>query len=342
MGRSLRSVFIVFASVVVLFLASAAIAPGLIGLESLRTVLLLACFVVIAGFGQGMVILLGGLDLSVGSVVTLGGVLLSGFVPQNDAHIFWAVPLVLCICTVVGILNGVGVTILRIPAFVMTLATGIIVESGVLEFTQGAPAANSAPSWVAALSNDYILGIPWLVWGTIIFVAVGAAVQDLSVVGRIVHCLGANPRAANIAGLRSRLFTVICYGVAGLCSGVCGCLYLGFIGAPTLSMGQPFTIESIAAVVVGGSSILGGVGTYLGTVGGALFLGVVSNDITALGMGAGWRTFVEGAVIIGALMLFAFSGREGGTMSFAIKQWARSLVFGRRNSVNDGPEGRVR
>lgn len=294
----------VFVVTILMFLVSGLIEPGLLSASSLKTVVLLSTFVIIAGFGQGLVILTGGLDLSIGSIITLGGVLLGAWVPVTNAGLWWAVPAILAIGALLGLLNGIGVTILKMPAFVMTLAMGIIVQSAVLEYTQGAPAANEAPSLISALINSTSIYIPVIILLTVSFVVVGSIIQDKSVYGRLIHAVGSNSKASTIAGLPVNRVVMLAYTASGLCGGLCGIVLLGFIGAPTLSMGEPYTIESIAAVVVGGSSILGGRGVFLGTVGGALFLGVLSNDMTALGLSAGWRTFVQGTIIVGALVLF--------------------------------------
>jgi len=318
-----RAVLGVFALTVALFVLSGFIAPALLSGPSLRTVALLSSFVIIASLGQGIVILSGGLDLSIGSVITLGGVLLGAWVPQSNVGLWWAVPVILAIGTAFGAFNGFGVTILRIPAFVMTLATGIIVQSAVLEYTNGAPQATAAPQLIADLTDSKWWGLPIIIYLVLAFIVIGSLVQDMSSYGRLVHAIGANPKAGVVAGLRSNWVTIGCYAISGFCASLCGIVLLGFVGAPILSMGDPYTIESIAAVVVGGSSILGGVGTFAGTVGGALFLGVLSNDMTAIGMKAAWRTLIQGAIIVLALIVFRSlqaernRGRAGGPMAGA-------------------------
>ena len=299
-----RAVLGVFGLTAVLFVVSGFIAPALLSGPSLRTIALLSSFVIIAAFGQGMVILSGGLDLSIGSVITLGGVLLGAWVPQSNAGLWWAVPAILLIGLAFGAFNGFGVTILRIPAFVMTLATGIIVESAVLEYTKGAPQATAAPQLIADLIDSKWWGVPVIIYCVCAFIVIGSLLQGMSSYGRLVHAIGANPKAGVVAGLRSNWIIIGCYASSGFCATLCGIVLLGFVGAPILSMGDPYTMDSIAAVVVGGSSILGGVGTFPGTVGGALFLGVLSNDMTALGMKAAWRTLIQGAIIVLALIVF--------------------------------------
>lgn len=318
----------VFAVTALMFLLSGLIEANLLSGPSLRTVVLLSSFVVIAGFGQGIVILTGGLDLSIGSIITLGGVLLGAWVPQTNAGLWWAIPAILCIGGLLGLLNGIGVTVLKMPAFVMTLAMGIIVQSAVLEYTQGAPAANNAPQLIADLVNKGWLGVPFIIIFGIVFVFAGALIQDKSSYGRLLHAAGSNPKAARIAGLPLNRLLILAYVISGVCGALGGIVLLGFIGAPTLSMGDPYTVASIAAVVVGGSSILGGQGAFLGTVGGALFLGVLSNDMTAIGMSAGWRTLVQGLIIVGALVLFRLlENREGmGIIQNTFRNRARILA----------------
>ena len=323
-----RATLSVFAVTALMFLFSGLISINLLSGPSLRTVVLLSTFVIIAGFGQGIVILTGGLDLSIGSIITLGGVLLGAWVPQTNTGLWWAVPAILCVGAVLGLLNGIGVTVLKMPAFVMTLAMGIIVQSAVLEYTQGAPAANNAPQLITNLVNEVWLGVPVIIIFAIVFVFAGAVVQDKSSYGRLVHAAGSNPKAASIAGLPLNRIIILAYVMSGVCGALCGIVLLGFIGAPTLSMGDPYTVESIAAVVVGGSSILGGQGAFLGTVGGALFLGVLSNDMTAIGLSAGWRTLVQGGIIVGALVLFRLlENREGvGIIHKIVRNRARTLA----------------
>jgi len=320
-----RAVLGVFALTAVLFVLSGFIAPALLSGPSLRTIGVLSSFVIIASFGQGIVILSGGLDLSIGSIITLGGVLLGAWVPQSNVGLWWAVPAILVIGFAFGAFNGFGVTVLRIPAFVMTLATGIIVQSAVLEYTKGAPQATAAPQLIADLIDSKWWGIPIIIYFVFVFIVIASLLENMSSFGRLVHAIGANPKAGVVAGLRSNCVTIGCYAISGFCAALCGIVLLGFVGAPILSMGDPYTMDSIAAVVVGGSSILGGIGTFPGTVGGALFLGVLSNDMTALGMKAAWRTLIQGAIIVLALIVFRSlqserrRSRSGGAMS-AVKQ----------------------
>jgi ribose transport system permease protein len=296
----------VYVTCAVLILASRAISPAFGGWDQLKAILILSSFVMVAGFGQGLVILLGGLDLSVASICTLAGVLTFSWVGNSSAALLWGIPLVLLITACVGAVNGIGVALLRVPAFIMTLASGIIVYSLCLGFTGGTPRGFASPI-LSAVYTDNIGGIPLIVLLMVLVAALGSVIQSRAAFGRKLYALGANENAAYIAGISVRPLTVATYAIAGACSGLAGIMMVGYAGGATLTMGQPYLLPSIAAVVVGGTSILGGRGSYLGTVGGAILLTTLSTIISALQMPEGWRTVIYGGVILLALVFM----REG-------------------------------
>jgi len=306
----------VFAICAILIVSSRAISPAFGGWAQLKAILILSSFVMVAGFGQGLVILLGGLDLSIASVCTLAGVLTFNWVGNSELALLWGVPVVLLITAGVGTVNGIGVALLRIPAFIMTLASGIIVYSLCLGFTGGTPRGMASPI-LSAIYTASVGGIPVIILLMVLVAIVGSVVQGRTVFGRKLYAVGANENAAHIAGIPVRAFTIAAYAVAGACGGLAGIMMVGYAGGATLTMGQPYLLPSIAAVVVGGSSILGGRGTYLGTVGGAILLTTISTIISALQMSEGWRTVIYGSVILLALIfmredLFAAVKRQSG------------------------------
>jgi len=303
----------VYVVTVLLYIVTLFVSPSFRNWHHLMLVLVLASFLVVVSYGQGIVILVRGLDLSVGSMITLSGVLVAAWVSQTNDNILWAVPLVLLITTLIGMINGIGATFLRIPPFVMTLSTGIIVFSIVLGFTQGSPHKGNAPRFLNGMMLDHTAGVPNIVYFLILFIIVAVVAQSYSAFGRRLYALGANPRAAHISVLRNNLLTISAFGISGFCCGIVGMMLVGYTDAPTLTMGDPYVMSSIAAVVVGGSSILGGKGNYLGTVGGVLLLTILSTLITAIGLAEGWRTIIQGGIIVTALIMSAVSE---GTISF--------------------------
>jgi ribose transport system permease protein len=292
----------VFAVSIVLILASRAISPAFGGWSQTQAILILSSFVMILGFGQGLVILLGGLDLSVASTMTLGGVLAFTWIGSSTAALLWGVPAVLLATALVGWANGLGITLLRVPPFIMTLAMGIIVYSICLGFTQGTPSGQASP-FLSALYQYRLIGVPVIVYLLPIAALFGHLLQSRTPFGRKLYAIGTSEAAAFVAGINVRRLTIATYAISGACGGLAGIMMVGYAGGATLTMGQPYLLPSIAAVVVGGTSILGGRGNYLGTVGGAILLTTISTIIGALELPEGWRTVIYGAVILLALLL---------------------------------------
>lgn len=259
-------------------------------------------FLLVASFGQGLTILVGGLDMSIGVVIGVGGVLISVLGPVTDLSLLWTLPATLAIVGLIGLINGIGVAKFRVPAFVMTLATGIMTYSLMLGITQGMSIGSPATLIQSLMGNNF-LSMPISVYLALIFIVCAWLAQEKTVWGRTLHAVGANDRAALIAGARVDLVRVSAYVASSVCAGLAGVMLAGYSGTVTLTMGNSLLFPSIAAVVVGGSSILGGRGNYLGTVGGALLLTVLTTVLMVFGFGQGWRFIIEGAVIILALVL---------------------------------------
>lgn len=292
----------VFIACAVLLGLTRLVIPGFGGAQQLATIVALASFLIVVAYGQGLVVLIGGLDLSMPSVLTLGGVLAAGWIGANGELSAWSYVAALGLCAGVGAINGIGVTWLRVPAFIMTLASGVVVYSLCLGATSGSP-SGSAPPALRALMQGHVSAVPAAVLFALVFVALAWFCQSRTVFGRQLAALGANPRAAHIAGLRVSALTVGAYAACATCAGWAGMMLVGYSNGATLRMGDAYLLPSIAAVVIGGSSIFGGRGSYLGTVGGALLLTILSMIITSLGMPQGWRTLIEGGVILLALLL---------------------------------------
>jgi ribose transport system permease protein len=286
---------------VLLILCSGWVSPALGSWSQVRSTLVLSTFIMLVGFGQQTVMLTGGLDLSVPSLVTLGAVALFSWVGPAWTDLAWGIPAVLALCAAIGAINGVGVALLRVPPFIMTLAMAMILSSALLGITGGSPQGQAAPAVVALFSAQW-LGVPPVIFVMAAFTVLALVWQRATVWGRMIYAVGSSPEAARIAGLPVARVTVLCYAVSGASAGAAGVLYVGFSGGATLDTGQDILIPTIAAVVVGGTAIVGGRGGFLGVVGGALLLTTLSILVTALGVGAGWRAVLYGSVILLALL----------------------------------------
>ena len=291
-----------FGLTALLIIASRWISPSFGTWKHATAVLVLSSFTMVLAFGQQLVILTGGLDLSVASTMTLGGVLMFGSIGDSPGSLACGVVAVLLVTGLVGAVNGVGVTLLRVPPFIMTLATGIILYSALLGITRGAPRGTASPT-LSALFTSNVLGVPPVVHLMIAMTVFGSLLQRRTAFGRRVFAVGTNPQAAYLAGLPVRVVTISCYTISGMAAGIAGTLMVGYSAGATLTMGESYLVPSVAAVVIGGTSILGGRGQYLGAVGGAVLLTTFSTIIRAIGIAEGWRIVIYGALILVTLLL---------------------------------------
>jgi len=295
------AVAMTFVISIILVIASGFISPALGSWSQVYTILTLASFLVVVAFGQGLVILIGGLDLSIASVIMLGGVMVTAWSGSGYPQILM-IAAVLALCAGVGLVNALGTLWLKVPPFIMTMATGIIVASSALGYTSGTP-RGVTPELFTWLMKSEVAGIPTILIFVGLFVFCGAMLQGWTSFGRRLQAVGTNISAARVAGLSVSLPVVAAYVISSVCAGFAGMMLVGYANGATLRMGDSYLLPSIAAVVIGGSSILGGRGSYIGTVGGAVLLTTLGTVISALGIEQGWRTVIEGSIIIAALLL---------------------------------------
>ncbi|CAB3780187.1 ABC transporter permease [Pararobbsia alpina] len=302
--RETISAIAVYLACIVALLLSKFINPEFGSLHQLQTILMLASFLIVCSFGQGLTILIGGLDLSVPSLITLGGVLTASWMggASPDAGAGWQIPVILAVCACTGAFNGVGIIFFKVPPFIMTLASGIVVYSLCLGATGGNP-SGASPHALSVLMSGRLGGMPIITLFTIAFCVLAVVIQGKTTFGRSLYAIGSNPVAAHIAGIRVGRLTILTYVASATFAGFVGMMLVGYSNGATLRMGEFYLLPSIAAVVIGGSSILGGRGAFLGTLGGAILLTILDMIITSLGLEQGWRTMIEGALILAAVVL---------------------------------------
>ena len=272
----------------------------------LRYLLELAAVIGIAAAGQTLVILMGGIDLSVGAVITVTAILLPLISPAWDPTGVVGIALALSIATGIGFLNGVGAAYLRVPPIIMTLAMATFLQ-GLLVIVAGGSAVTVSNPMVILLGQARPFGIPA---GVILWVVVSAVVLLIihrMPIGARFLALGANPLAARLSGVSVTRNTLILYALSGFFAGLAGILVLGMNRQGYVGIGDPYLLTSIAAVVLGGTSILGGRGTYAGTIPGAILLVTTTALITVVNASPGWRSIMFGTLILALLLI---SGRE--------------------------------
>jgi len=279
--------------------------PGFGSYGHLRYLLELASVIGLVAIGQTFVVIAGGIDLSVGAIVTVSavGVPLVAF---GDPTGITSTLIILAAASGIGLLNGLGVTFLRVHPMIMTLAMATFLQ-GVLILVAGGSAVSAQNPLLHWFGNARPAGIPAGVLLWVVVSATALIVLHATPFGARIYALGANPLAAALSGINTHTTTMAVYAVGGLTAGLAGVLLLGMNGQGYVGIGDPYLLASIAAVVLGGTSILGGSGTYAGTIPGAVLLVTITALITVVNASPGWRSILFGSLILALLLL---SGRE--------------------------------
>ncbi|MGB3877355.1 MAG: ABC transporter permease [Shinella zoogloeoides] len=309
--NAVRSLFrnpplLTFVLVALVWLVAGVTLRGFGAYGHLRYLLELAAVIGIAAAGQTLVILMGGIDLSVGAVITVTAILLPLISPAWDPMGLVGIALALAIAAGIGFLNGAGAAYLRVPPIIMTLAMATFLQ-GLLVIVAGGSAVTVSNPAVILLGQARPLGVPA---GVILWVVVSAGVLLLihrMPIGARFLALGANPLATRLSGVSVTRNTLILYALSGFFAGLAGILVLGMNRQGYVGIGDPYLLTSIAAVVLGGTSILGGRGTYAGTIPGAILLVTTTALITVVNASPGWRSIMFGTLILALLLI---SGRE--------------------------------
>ncbi|MER9131130.1 ABC transporter permease [Mesorhizobium sp. M0768] len=298
--------FLTIAIVAAVWIAASFASPGFGAYGHLRYLVELGAVVGLVAAGQTFVVIAGGIDLSVAAIVTVSAVSLPLLSWQADPTGLTAVLAVLTLTSAIGLVNGLGVALLRVHPMIMTLAMATFLQ-GLLIIIAGGSAVTAENPLVRWLGNARPVGIPagvllWVVISVIVLTTMHA-----TSFGARIFAMGANPLAAALSGVPVASTTLAVYGISGFCAGLAGVLVLGMNGQGYVGIGDPYLLASIAAVVLGGTSILGGLGTYAGTIPGAILLVTITALITVVNASPGWRSILFGSLILGLLLL---SGRE--------------------------------
>lgn len=292
-----RLILLAWAGMVALLLVTALFSPGFLAPSNLRSILVLAAFVGIVAFGQTFVILGGGIDLSIPWVLTSAAVLMTLLCNGQDAPLVWVLPLLLAAGAGVGLVNGIGVALCGVPPIIMTLSANVILQGLILVTTGGSPTAG-APAAIKFLAVGRLGGLPviGLLWLALALLA--TLLLSRTAFGRHLYALGTSRTVAVYSGVPAARTTILTYVISGFTAALAGILLTGYSGQAYLGMGDPYLFTSVAAVAIGGASILGGSGHYLGTVAGALVLTILTGLLPALNLSSGALLVVYGAVIL--------------------------------------------
>lgn len=310
MMRMLRNpTVLAYLVAVSIFLVGSLTLEGFVSAFSIRALLVLSCFLIVASLGQTLVLLIGGIDLSIPFVIGFANVAIAKL--MSDGLGFGpSLMLVLLVCAGVGLFNGALSLLLRVHPLIVTLGSGTALLGVARWWTKGYP-TGSAPDFINRFvgigESIGFLPVPWLVPATLVLAGTVFLVERNTTFGRQVFALGSNPRAAPFVHISSVRIWSACFGVSAILAALTGVLLLGFSGAAFADAGKDYLFTTIAAAVVGGTSLSGGRGGALGTVAGALVLTEINTLLIGYGLDPSVIQVSLGGLIV---LVVAVYGRE--------------------------------
>lgn len=281
----------------ILVLIDAIFLPRSLQKSTLLAISPFAAFLAITAIGQAIVIMARGIDLSVPAVMSLSCAILIGFSAGNDAYLVSAVGAALLAAVVVGAINGVLIAFLKLNALIVTLAIGAIVTGVTIWYRQSVGAESPVPPSLADFGNGRLLGIPTSVAIAFAVTCLAWLFLTKTVTGRRFEAVGTNPEAAHVIGIRFRTYQAGAYVIAGLMYGVSAILLAGFIKNPTLDVGAPYFMAPIAAAVLGGVAMTGGIGNMLSVAVASIFLIQLDQTLKMIGLPTSWQLVIQGVAI---------------------------------------------
>jgi ribose transport system permease protein len=292
-----RSIGLAYLLALVMFLVITAYTPGFASPNHVRVLLIEASFIGLVGLGQTFVILGGGVDLSIPWTLNAVAILVTVFANGHDSSLFWAIPLVLCLAALVGLVNGIGVAVFEVSPIIMTLGMNVIVEGALLIY-MGSNQPQNSPTFMTNLAIHRLGPIPYdtLLWLAV--TALATVVLTWTTFGRRLYAVGTSRTVSVFSGVNVSPVVIFTYVISAVCAGIAGIIMAGYYNQAYLGMGDPYLFASVAAVAIGGAPITGGSGHYLGTVAGALILTLLAGLLPLLNLAPGWLNVIYGLAIL--------------------------------------------
>lgn len=296
--------------IVILFILLSLTTPGFLTVENLKTILIGLALDGIVAVGTTLVLVAAGVDLSVGSVLALSGVL-AGYLAYNGMNIWVASVIAIAVSLFTGFLNGFFISRIGLNPLIMTLGMMSIARGVAYVITEGAPVSVTGldPGFLFLGQGD-ILGIPMLVIILLVVVFIGDILLRKSAYLRQVYYVGSNEKAAMLSGIDVKKVHMMIYIVGAVLAGIAGLLSLSRFSVATPTAGIGTELRAISACVIGGASLTGGVGTITGSLLGVILVGLVNNALVLLDVSVYWQSLVTGLVLIAAVTLDVINNRR--------------------------------
>ena len=301
---------LLFLLIAAMFVFGEFIARGFLGYPHICSILRSASFLGISSIGQTIVILTSGFDLSIGPLVTMGNVFTCMLINGANSNTLWGLAVVIALGTLFGLFSGLGVTYLKIPPLVMTLAVGSLVTGVTLTYSHGAPKGLASPI-LRHIGVGSLFGVfPNIILIWILLSALCILLLRSTTFGRQVYYAGADEKVAVLSGVRVNSIKILAYVISGACSTLAGALMAGYTQTAFLGIGNIYTLWSIAAVVIGGTALTGGNGGYPGTIAGAIIMILLESVLTVMRMPEPARRIGNGLIILILIIIYHLNERR--------------------------------
>ncbi|TDQ83031.1 monosaccharide ABC transporter membrane protein (CUT2 family) [Dongia mobilis] len=311
LARIDRPVLAAFGCIILLLLVGSLYSSSFLSPDYLLQQLQVASFLGLIATGMMLVVLLGQIDLSVPWVVTVGGMMstaAAGWGPLGEAL---AIPFGITCGAAIGLANGIGVAWLRVPSMIFTLGMNAVAQGLMVLRTGGfAPQDHATSAMHVLATGRHILSIPNALFVWAIVGAITIFLLRRTTFGRAIYAIGNRERAAYLSGLPTRRVIVLAFMASGGLSAFAGVLLAGYSTKAYQAMGDPYLLPAVAAVVLGGTSILGGRGSYLGTIAGVILITLLQSILSVMQMPEAGRQIIYGGVIIAMLLVYGRQKRQ--------------------------------
>jgi len=295
---------ILFFLILVLFILGTILSRDFLSYNHVWSILRIASFLGIVSIGQTIVILTGGIDISVGPLITMGNLFTCMLINGMNSNTLWVLIVIILLGALFGSFSGFGIAYLKIPPLVMTLAIGSVLTGINLIFTHGAGKGQASPilRYISVGKLFNLIPIIVLIWAvlSVFFILL----LNSSTFGRKIYYIGANEKAAFFSGIKTNLIKTLAYSISGATSSLTGALMAGYTVTGFLGIGAEYIMWSITAVVIGGTSLIGGEGGYLGTIAGCILLVLVESILTVIQMPEAGRRIINGLLVLILLSIY--------------------------------------
>jgi ribose/xylose/arabinose/galactoside ABC-type transport system permease subunit len=328
----------VYLAIVLLVIVASIWAPAALGSVALSAIAPYGALLAITALGQMLVIMTGGIDLSVPGTLTLAAVIMVGVGGQADERIGIALLTALGAAAVVGLVNGILIGGLKLNALIVTLAVGQVVVGVVYRYGRTFPVQRPVPTGWSDWTTNRILGVSPILWIGVVITLLLIVAFRYTAVGRKFQAVGANPVASNVVGLRVNLNQMAAYVVAAVLYAIAGVALAGLLRIPGVASGAQYLLGPIAAVVIGGASLTGGLASPLSTLAAAFFLTGLNLMMRVMGLPTALQFVVFGLVIIGGMLVSGDRIIKGVEQVFRERRRPRRIE---RETIKSSIEGTV-